>query len=139
MPTCGAVIQPIAVSVVSTASPVAAAAQAAMPPVTASGRAGRAAPPATGTECSPEPAASGSPGSGAGRAAVETLTRPILTTIPAPPKQARRAQSGQEVTKGAGGLGAGVWRGGRRSLQRVTAKPEQRSGPAQRTRASRPG
>ena len=41
MPTCGAVIQPIAVSVVSTASPLAAAAQAAMPPVTTSGRAGR--------------------------------------------------------------------------------------------------
>ena len=41
MPTCGAVIQPIAVSVVSTASPLAAAAQAvAMPPVTTSGRAG---------------------------------------------------------------------------------------------------
>ena len=41
MPTCGAVIQPIAVSVVSTASPLAAAAHAAMPPVTTSGRAGR--------------------------------------------------------------------------------------------------
>ena len=42
MPTCGAVIQPIAVRVVSTASPLAAAAQAAMAPVTTSGRAGPA-------------------------------------------------------------------------------------------------
>ena len=42
MPTCGAVIQPIAVSVVSAASPLAAAAPAAMPPVTTSGRAGLA-------------------------------------------------------------------------------------------------
>ena len=37
-PACGAVIQPIAVSVVSSATPVPATAHAAMAPVTASGR-----------------------------------------------------------------------------------------------------
>ena len=88
MPTCGAVIQPIAVSVVSTASPLAAAAHAAMPPVTTSGRAGRAA--------GPDPARSGpsadcgSSGSRAGGASAETLTHPILTPGRARPKQARR-------------------------------------------------
>ena len=72
MPTCGAVIQPIAVRVVSTASPLAAAAQAAMPPVTTSGRAG----PGLG----PDPARCGaagdcgSSGSRAGGASAETLT-----------------------------------------------------------------
>ena len=51
MPTCGAVIHPIAVSVTRTASPLAAAAQAAMAPVTTSGRAGR--PPAPGLASDP--------------------------------------------------------------------------------------
>ena len=71
MPTCGAVIQPIAVSVVSTASPLAAAAQAAMPPVTTSGRAG----------CVFGPLG----------ASVETLTKPILATIASGPQEARRS------------------------------------------------
>ena len=73
-----------------------AAAQAAMPPVTASGRADRALGPGPGPEPSWEPATPGSPGSGAGRASAETLTHPILTTIPFQPKQARRAGRGAE-------------------------------------------
>src|SRR5271170_6458938 len=89
MPTCGAVIQPIAVSVVSAASPLAAAAHAAMPPVTTSGRAGRA--------LGPDPAGGeaagdrGSSGSRAGGASAETLTNPILATSNPRPKQARRS------------------------------------------------
>ena len=89
MPTCGAVIQPIAVSVVSAASPLAAAAHAAMPPVTTSGRAGRApgpdpARPGAAGDC-------GSSGSRAGGASAETLTTPILATVHPQPKQARRS------------------------------------------------
>src|SRR5690349_13205605 len=70
MPTCGAVIQPIAVSVTSTASPLAAAASAAMPPVTTSGLAGccRGLPP------SPPSDAGGPLGSGASGTSAETLT-----------------------------------------------------------------
>ena len=92
MPTCGAVIQPIAVSVVSTASPLAAAAHAAMPPVTTSGRGVRA--------LGPDPARSAAPGdcgpsgSRPGGASAETLTNPILATIHPQPKQARRQPRG---------------------------------------------
>ena len=82
MPTCGAVIQPIAVSVVSTASPLAAAAQAAMPPVTTSGRAGCVLAP---------PASSGPDGPDDGGAWAETLTKPILATIASRRQEARRA------------------------------------------------
>src|SRR6204780_3275283 len=100
IPTCGAVIQPIAVSVVSAASPLPAAAHAAMPPVTTSGRAGRALGP---EPAGPEPAgpnaadpeAAGdraSSGSRAGGASAETLTNPILATSNPQPKQARRSQ-----------------------------------------------
>jgi len=73
MPTCGAVIQPIAVSVTSTASPLAAAASAAMPPVTTSGLAGccRGLPPAPPSDADN----SGGPlGSGASGTSAETLT-----------------------------------------------------------------
>src|SRR5579871_3565426 len=101
MPTCGAVIQPIAVSVVSAASPLAAAAPAAMPPVTTSGRAGLALGPLGPLRplrpLRPDPARGlaagdrGSSGSRAGGASAETLTNPILATGLASPKQARRA------------------------------------------------
>jgi hypothetical protein len=74
--------------VVSTASPLAAAAHAAMPPVTTSGRAGPG--PDPGPPRSGEPAGCGSSGSQAGRASAETLTNPILATVHAEPKQARR-------------------------------------------------
>ena len=93
MPTCGAVIQPIAVSVVSTASPLAAAAQAAMPPVTTSGRAGCG----LGLRPSPDPDWPGRPGpdepsgSGASGASAETLTKPILATIASQRQEARRS------------------------------------------------
>src|SRR5206468_12863179 len=79
--------QPIAVSVISTASPLAAAASAAMPPVTTSGRVGcgRALRP------SPDPEAPGGPfGSGASGTSAETLTPPILATILARARKARR-------------------------------------------------
>ena len=90
MPTCGAVIQPIAVSVVSTASPLAAAAQAAIPPVTTSGRAGcvLGLAPLPGPE---EPGEPGPSGSGASGASAETLTNPILATIASRPEEARRS------------------------------------------------
>src|SRR6516165_1092891 len=115
IPTCGAVIQPIAVSVISAASPLAAAAHAAMAPVTTSGRAGRA-----GTSA---PAVSGvagdggSSGSRAGGASAETLTKPILATSFRPPKQARRPPSGKtrrrlaaphDVSDQGGGLAGGL-------------------------------
>ena len=87
-PTCGAVIQPIAVSVVSAASPLAAAANAAMPPVTTSGRAGRLGPPDPARW--PAAGGRGSSGSRAGGASAETLTNPILATRLRLPKQARR-------------------------------------------------
>ena len=86
MPTCGAVIQPIAVSVVRTASPLPAAAQAAMAPVTTSGRAGFGFGPVPGGSWAPAsgwPGSSlpgwgwpgwGSPGSGVVGASAETLT-----------------------------------------------------------------
>ena len=88
MPTCGAVIQPIAVSVVSTASPLAAAAQGAMPPVTTSGR---ARPGSAGPWPSPAPPEPGrprgtTPESGASGASAETLTNPILATIASQPE-----------------------------------------------------
>src|SRR6478752_9505822 len=73
MPTCGAVIQPIAVSVTSTASPLAAAASAAIPPVTTSGLAGccRGLPPSPPSDADD----SGGPlGSGASGTSAETLT-----------------------------------------------------------------
>jgi len=94
MPTCGAVIQPIAVSVTSTASPLAAAAQAAMPPVTTSGRAGcvrgrRPSPDPDGPE---GPAGPGDPSeSGTSGASAETLTKPILAMIASGLQEARRA------------------------------------------------
>ena len=93
MPTWGAVIQPIAVSVVSTASPLAAAAKAAMPPVTTRGRAGCA----FGLPPSPAPAGPGQPfpdepsGSGTIGAWAETLTQPILATIASRRQEARRS------------------------------------------------
>src|SRR6202020_734337 len=62
MPTCGAVIQPIQVIVVSTARPLGAAAQAAIPPVTTSGRAARAPRPEPDPEPEPEPACCGAAG-----------------------------------------------------------------------------
>ena len=77
MPTCGAVIQPIAVSVTSTASPLAAAASAAMPPVTTSGRVGcgPGLRPSRPSRPSPDPGAPGGPsGSGASGTSAETLT-----------------------------------------------------------------
>jgi hypothetical protein len=90
MPTCGAVIQPIAVSVMSTASPLPAAAQAAMPPVTTSGRAGCV----LGVRPSPDPGGPDQPGpsgSGASGASAETLTKPILATIASRRQEARRS------------------------------------------------
>src|SRR5579863_3240155 len=95
MPTCGAVIHPIAVRVTRTARPLAAAAQAAMPPVTTSGRAGR--PPAPGFPLDP--------GAEAGRACSETATHPILTTPARRPKQARRTGlAPHDVADQSGGL-----------------------------------
>ncbi len=93
MPTCGAVIQPIAVSVVSTASPLAAAAQAAMPPVTTSGRAGcvLGLPPSPDPEGPGRPGPDGPSGSGASGAWAETLTKPILATIASRRQEARRS------------------------------------------------
>src|SRR5580692_2700857 len=88
IPTCGAVIQPIAVSVVNAASPLPAAAHAAMPPVTTSGRAGRAldpepadpepADPKAADPKAADPGDRASSGSRAGGASAETLTNPIL-------------------------------------------------------------
>ena len=108
MPTCGAVIQPIAVSVTSTASPLAAAASAAMPPVMTSGRPGWTPWPsaARGLRPSPgEPDPAGpagpltppgpSPEPGTSGASADTLTPPILATIAAGRPEARRA--GQRV------------------------------------------
>jgi hypothetical protein len=97
MPTCGAVIQPIAVMVVSTARPLAAAAQA-MPPVATSGRAGLAH--ARHLSRSPTRHAAARPGTAGHRArgrsgaSAETLTNPILATIRAAPSR-RAALTGK--------------------------------------------
>src|SRR5580658_6438648 len=97
MPTCGALIHPIAVRVTRTASPLAAAAQAAMAPVTTSGRAGRL------------PAPSSDSGAEVGRACSETATDPILTTPARRPKQARRTGLAlHDVADQSGGLAGGL-------------------------------
>ena len=92
-PTCGAVTQPMAVTVVSTARPVAAAAQAAMAPVTTSGRA----PGCRDPEPGPDRAGLGRAGGLGGHQArgrpgsAETLTNPILaTSVPPPNRRAAR-------------------------------------------------